>query len=223
MFHYHLAARLFPAIIWSLPAGTKAVYLTFDDGPHPVFTRLVTDILQHYNVPASFFLVGKRSLQYPALVEHLYKAGHTIGLHGVKHTRMGFQTATHLKQELRDNQRILADITGLTTRLFRPPYGHFSPHLLRICRQLAIRPVMWSCMPFDFHRRVPEQWCFHLAVRALENGTIYVLHDGHANSDRTVSLLPHLIEHIIQRGFTCLPLPDFADFISRRPVCRAIQ
>ncbi|MBN2012148.1 polysaccharide deacetylase family protein [candidate division KSB1 bacterium] len=198
---YQLASVLFPSIVWSHPAQPPVVYLTFDDGPHPEFTIQVVRILEQFKVKATFFMVGQKVEQYPDVVRAVALSGLGIGMHGYTHQYMTLLSNSKHRQHLLKTQSAIQFVTGHPPTLFRPPYGGFAPGLIRLCRHLSITPVMWTNMPFDFESRWSDEQVISNAVKRTRNGTIIVLHDGHPLSNRTVRILPEIIERLRKRGF----------------------
>ncbi len=198
---YRLAEKIVPAVTWSCPTTQPSIYLSFDDGPHPLFSKQIINVLGYYNISATFFVVGKNVLENPHIINALLEAGHTIGLHGMSHRRMIFQSEASLQQELQDCKALVESITNSTVSLFRPPYGQFGPKLLRICARLQLQPVMWTNMPFDFQSGLSDDRVIKWAIQKSSNGTIIVLHDGHPFSHRTVRILPDIIERLKDQGY----------------------
>ena len=104
------------------PANQKKLVLTFDDGPHPVYTREVMDILEKYDVPAVFFLLGKNALTYRDVVDEMHARGFTIGNHTYSHSYDVHASPKRLQLELAATERIIMDITGQPTIFYRPPF-----------------------------------------------------------------------------------------------------
>src|SRR4051812_23514320 len=112
-----LLKKLYPNLIWSARPGARCIYLTFDDGPIPIVTPFVLNILKQYNAKATFFCIGDNVARHPDIFEDVKKDGHAIGNHTFNHQK-GWKTKN---QESLDNF-VQADKI-LNTPLFRPPYG----------------------------------------------------------------------------------------------------
>src|SRR6059058_889111 len=112
-----LVKQLFRQNTWNLPRTDHAVYLTFDDGPHPVITPWVLEQLKRYNAQATFFCVGENVVKYPDVYQRIQAEGHAVGNHSQHHPN-GWESYTEV---------YLADVqeaaTHITSHLFRPPYG----------------------------------------------------------------------------------------------------
>lgn len=198
---YKILSWLFPNIIWSNPQKSSKIYLTFDDGPHPLYTLAILNILKHFNVRATFFLIGKYVKLYPEIVQQISDDGHIIGIHSYSHQKLIFKSKKKMIFELLETQKVIKKITNRVPKLFRPPYGYFTPKLLRVCHKLKLLIVMWTFMPYDFDIKKSESQIIRTTISRLKKGMIIVLHDGHLHSYRTIKLLPKLIAGILEKKF----------------------
>ena len=107
---------MFPSIHCKM--NTPEVYLTFDDGPHPVATPTVLNILHRFNIKATFFFLGKNILQYPDIVRDVAAAGHSIGNHGFSHSRTTFKHQSYIQKEITDTSAALQSVAGRPTTMF---------------------------------------------------------------------------------------------------------
>jgi len=196
-----LLSYVFPQIVWIRKSDRPQVFLTFDDGPHTLHTGQILDILKYYQVKATFFLVGKNAVQHPDLIHRMYAEGHVLGNHSFSHRNMIFMSADRMRDEILRTQRMLTAITGNAPQYFRPPYGYFSPGLIRTCQQLGLTMVLWTIMTYDFRTTVVDQQIMDNIDRHKTNGAILVLHDGHENSARTVKMLPPLIDLFLKNNY----------------------
>ena len=109
--------QLYSSYTWRMPAVENAIYLTFDDGPHPTITPWVLDELKKYNASATFFCIGKNVAQHPGIYNRIINEGHAVGNH-TQHHLNGWKTDT--ETYLKD---IAAAAAVIDSALFRPPYG----------------------------------------------------------------------------------------------------
>ena len=137
-------APFFPKLEFFLPVvnqgktGKKAVAITFDDGPDPVSTPFLLDLLAAYNIQATFFVNGHRAVEYPALIRQILRAGHTLGNHTQCHDNfLMLRSERILQREIALVQQELEKF-GVRTHAFRPPVCVTNPKLGRSCRD-------WTC------------------------------------------------------------------------------
>lgn len=185
--------KLFPQIYWRDSSATDQVYLTFDDGPDPNFTPKILNILQKENAQATFFVLGNKATRNEKLIKQIHQERHEIGIHSFSHDRLLFQSINYIYDHLNQSKQIIEQIIEQPVCFFRPPYGTFSPRLIKVCTKLNLRIVMWSFMTYDFDMKVSSQSILKLISDSVKNGDIIILHDGHINSHRTIEILEYII------------------------------
>jgi peptidoglycan/xylan/chitin deacetylase (PgdA/CDA1 family) len=196
-------SRMFGENLWR-GASQPRVALTFDDGPHPVDTPAILEILDRARVRATFFFVGKRVRARPDLVHRAAAAGHEVGAHSDTHPWwFSLAPPARLRREVRGSVEALEAILGRPPRLFRPPMGHKNPFLARELQASRLTMATWSARAFDTVRRRPEAILRAVRARAAPGG-IVLLHEGARRTpDRvsaTVAALPVLIDELRGRG-----------------------
>nr|WP_245203793.1 glycosyltransferase [Ammoniphilus resinae] len=189
----------------------KVVALTFSDGPHPVFTEQILDILQQYKVPATFFLIGTNASMNQSLVQRMVKEGHVIGnatFSIAKETDL-----QRLKLELHANQRFIEGITGYSTRLFSPPPNlRIEPNwnkMMEIVHELEYSLVEGAIDPRDTQHPSPSpEEIVQRIIRNTQKGHIISLHDGGEQRENTVNALPIIIETLQSKGYRFAPISE---------------
>ena len=190
------------------PAALPGVALTFDDGPSPLYTPRVLDVLRRYHAPATFFVVGYHALQYPDLVRAEARAGMAVGDHSFDHPNyppFAALTAEQIDTEIvrgRDALRGLAP----PPRLFRPPGGSFSPYVEAAAHRLGLRVTLWSVDPTDWAAGVSSGQIVARVLGAVRPGSIVIMHDGGGNRAATVAALPAIITGIRAKGLRLVAL-----------------
>ncbi len=156
----------------------KMVALTFDDGPHPVYTERLLDGLKKRNVKATFFLIGKSADKYPELVKRMAEEGHLIGNHTMDHVQLNHKTYEEAIEQIRQSNQIISQITGQTPQYIRPPFGEWSKELQE---EVDMTAVLWDVDPVDWKVKNTEI----VVKRILKNardGDIILLHDVYGTS-----------------------------------------
>ncbi|HLG66525.1 MAG TPA: polysaccharide deacetylase family protein, partial [Acidimicrobiales bacterium] len=161
----------------TLPSGHRSVALTFDDGPDPVFTPKILDILDEHGVRATFFMVGSRATRYPDLVRRVAEQGHAIGSHSATHPDMWTLSAYQAVVEYVTGRRMLESILGRPVRLLRPPKSSIVPTQAIAMRALPVDPWLWSIDPRDWEPGATATSIVE-AVGRPSDGDVIVLHDG---------------------------------------------
>jgi peptidoglycan/xylan/chitin deacetylase (PgdA/CDA1 family) len=181
------------------------VALTFDDGPHPEGTPLVLDVLAREGASATFFLVGEQVRARPALAAEILGAGHAVGLHCDRHRWQPRLRARELTEDLARGAAAIAEATGVTPAIHRPPYGCYSGDGLRVARAAGLQPLLWSRWGRDWRRFTTPERIAARATRELAAGDVILLHDAdfysaRGSHRRTVQALPAIISELRRRG-----------------------
>jgi peptidoglycan/xylan/chitin deacetylase (PgdA/CDA1 family) len=165
------------------PKRPGQLALTFDDGPNPVWTPRLLEVLARHGVKATFFMVGQAAQQQPELVRQVAAAGHLIGIHSWTHPNLAVTAAAQVCEELVLSRQALEEMTGGPIRYFRPPFGARRPYVLRAAREMGLVPVLWNAMTTDWKEPSTEKIVERLAgkIDRLERrgwAANIVLHDG---------------------------------------------
>jgi peptidoglycan/xylan/chitin deacetylase (PgdA/CDA1 family)/sulfur carrier protein ThiS len=188
------------------------VALTFDDGPWPVQTKQVVDILERFHVPASFFMVGDLVTRYPGIVRMVANAGMRIGNHSWDHPvdpPLADLNGERVAEEMARTAEALSSL-GIVSRLFRPPGGSFDAAVLREADRQRMRVVTWSVDPRDWSSHTSARQIVHRVLRAVEPGSILLMHDGGGDQRATIHALPKIIRGIRRMGLHLVAIPKRA-------------
>ncbi len=166
----------FLPVISKSKTGSKAVALTFDDGPSPASTPILLDLLDRYHFQATFFVVGKQAEKYPHLIADILARGHTIGNHSWQHDNLlMLRSKNSIRQDIRRTQQLLMRC-GVRPLLFRPPVGITGPRLKSILENEGLMAVTFSCRAFDGGNKKIDDLAERIS-RKLKPGDIILLHD----------------------------------------------
>jgi peptidoglycan/xylan/chitin deacetylase (PgdA/CDA1 family) len=189
--------RFFPGCIWEIEENRPIVYLTFDDGPDPEVTPFVLDLLQQYEMRATFFCIGKNVVAHPEVYARILREGHCTGNH----------THHHLNGWKTDDATYFTDISQaagvITSDLFRPPYGRLTRSQLRRLQEGtdAKRPVMWSVLSGDFDPKMTPKRCVRNVIEHTRPGSIITFHDSRKAFPVLREALPIILDQFQQRGW----------------------
>jgi len=188
------------ALVWK-NSQKMGVALTFDDGPHPIFTPKILDVLNAFQVKATFFVVGDQVEKYPELICRIAKEGHLIGNHSETHQVLSGFSMKAIQGEIKTTSERIHALTGQSPTLFRPPKGVISPRLLFYLFMYRLTCVLWSVDPEDFEAKTAEEIIMRVSHQLHGNGDIILLHDRFAH---TVEALPRILNGIKQRQLDCV-------------------
>ncbi|MBC8136675.1 MAG: polysaccharide deacetylase family protein [Fibrella sp.] len=196
----------------------NAIYLTFDDGPHPDTTPRILDALAAENARATFFVVGERATRYPQLVRRMVQEGHTVGVHGLHHRTMVLQTEKEIEHDLGEAVKRIEGAAGqMLTRpiLLRPPYGFKTRTLARTAQRLGFIIVAWSLDPRDYDPIDAATLTAKLAAR-LVLGDIVLLHER-PKLPVAIDALPGILAYCREKRLSPAGLIAVADFLHHPP------
>jgi peptidoglycan/xylan/chitin deacetylase (PgdA/CDA1 family) len=198
----------------------NVVALTFDDGPNEPYTSEILDILNRYDIKATFFIIGKNAELYPETARRIVAEGDVVGNHSYSHDANGALSDFGAKDLERAEGAILNN-TGVSPHLYRPPHGKKTPWELAAVRKDGLIEVVWSVSANDQHvfafwgTPTPEFFAQEI-VKATKPGGIILLHDGYgtthnnAQADRslTIKALPLIIEQLKAKGYSFVTVPE---------------
>ncbi|ADV14885.1 putative xylanase/chitin deacetylase [Mesorhizobium australicum WSM2073] len=191
----------------------RSVYLTFDDGPDPVWTPEVLDVLAQHRTPATFFLIGDAAVDRPELVRRIIADGHEVANHTMTHRDLSRCEPGEVEREIVEaNSAIRMACPQAAVRYFRAPYGSWTKEALKASASTGLAPLHWSVDPRDWARPGADL-IVDAVLAGVRPGAIVLLHDGCECSrsdprDQTVVALSRLIPALHDRGFTVRPLPQ---------------
>ena len=190
-----LLQRFFSGFIWEIKNDNKEVFLTFDDGPIPVVTEFILDILKRQQVKATFFCVGENVQKHQAIYNRILQEGHQTGNHTFNHLN-GWKTP--LKKY---TENVLKTQNFVNGKLFRPPYGKITSKQTKLLRQYGFKIVMWTVLSGDFDKNKSSETCFNNVINNTDSGSILVFHDNQKSKDKLELILEKTIVALKQKGF----------------------
>ena len=217
---------------WSVSTEEKVLALTFDDGPTEQFTSSVLDVLDRYQVPATFFLIGEMVRRRPDDVRRALETGHELANHTFDHLSAAELTGDEIRRTMERGADAVAEITGNRPRWFRPVKGFVTGAVLRSAADLRHDVAIWT------YGRGPEagdpgelaaddvDGVAQYMTEQVRPGAIALLHDGIGRSAfewtgpddglvraRTAELeaLPGVVERYLADGFRFLTVTELID------------
>jgi peptidoglycan-N-acetylglucosamine deacetylase len=199
------------SVIWTGPAGSRNVAITFDDGPNPDYTASILTTLEQTHTPATFFLIGANVHQYPALVQREAGDGFTLGIHTWDHPDMTTLSPQKREWELTATAQAIHTVLGAEYCLpyWRPPYGAYNQAVVTQARSLGLSTVTWGLDPKDWSAPGVNT-IVNYVLSDVSPGAIILLHDsvqGGANSRwQTTQALPLIIKGLKRLGYVPVTL-----------------
>jgi cellulose synthase/poly-beta-1,6-N-acetylglucosamine synthase-like glycosyltransferase/peptidoglycan/xylan/chitin deacetylase (PgdA/CDA1 family) len=206
---------------------SKTVALTFDDGPDPVYTQKVLDVLRSHGVKATFFVVGENVRDNPQLLRDEFAQGHEVGNHTFTHPDLESISLDELRLQANATERLIESVLRRRSVLFRPPYGgDMEPLSLDRARPLAVTSALgyytvgYGVDPTDWARPGTDKIVSSVLAQATD-GSVILLHDSGGDRQQTVDALPRIIEGLQDRGYAFVTVSDMIG-VSRETVMPAL-
>lgn len=191
----------------SLSVPDHRLVLTFDDGPDPVWTPRVLDVLKKHDAHGVFFVTGTMASRYPDLVQRMVDEGHEIGLHTFNHPDLSLQSKRRIDWELSQNQLAITGAAGIRTSLFRPPYSSFSAAMDNkswpVTEYIGSRgyiTVVNNTDSEDWQRPGVDE-IIRRATPENGEGAIVLMHDSGGDRSQTVAALDRFLPDLKEQGY----------------------
>lgn len=180
----------------TVPDGPR-VYLTFDDGPWPVFTDQILALLRQHDAKATFFAVGQEAARRLPLVQAALDAGHTVANHTWAHSDLTRLSPAAIVDSLHRTQAVLGPAAR---QCLRPPYGSVNGTVRTVTAQQEYPLQLWTIDTMDYRRRGPAAIA-RAALSRVTDGSVILMHDGGGDRSQTVAALPEILTTLRARGF----------------------
>lgn len=190
--------RFYPRRTWYGP--NNFIYLTFDDGPHPIITPWLLDYLEKENIQVSFFWQGESMEQWPDLVRKAIEAGHTVGHHGFKHRRNNELSFEAFAENFKKSSELAPH------KLYRPPHGVITNKQAKYVLDQS-QLVMWSFLSYDWDHKLTTKQVINHFKKGLEPKEIAVFHENDKTRERLKEIIPEVVRIVRDKGFTFAALP----------------
>lgn len=176
------------------------IALTFDDGPHPRKTEKILNILDKYNVKATFFVIGVNVQNYPNVLNKVIDKGHELGNHTFSHQILKSASVNKIKSEILNTEDALYDHYSVTTNLLRPPCGLYDSNLVDIAKEKGYKIVLWTVDTKDWAHESAGNIVKNVLAN-VKSGDIILFHDYVSGNEHTAEALDILIPKLQEMGY----------------------
>jgi len=187
--------------------GKKLVALTFDDGPDPLYTGNVLQILKQYKVPATFFVVGENAAAHPDIIQQELRAGHEIENHTYTHADLSLANASGTEEEIQKTDALLVRMLDRDIKYFRPPKKLFRSETIDIAERNGYQTVLWTICVENAQSPTPRAMAKRV-IDAARPGMIILAHDGRMDRSQTLLALPIIIKAFQEQGYQFVTLDE---------------
>ena len=203
--------------VYRVPALGKAVALTFDDGPSPVWTPKILDELKALNVKATFFVLGEHVNSYPEIAKRIVNEGHEIENHTYDHHVLIRYRKNELRREIKDTESVVRSVTGKTTKYFRPPKAWLIGKEKTRVEEMGYRVVLWSLNSKDWVT-FDDKYILRYLLHRIQPGDVILFHDSGGvfgteggNREETVKTVSQLVPLLRARGYRFVTVAELLD------------
>jgi len=179
--------------------STSTIYLTFDDGPDPLVTPKVLALLKQFQAEASFFIVGKKIVQFPDMTKAIHEEGHLIANHSYNHIKFTDLDFRSQLEEVESTNKAIYDTLGIKCAIFRPPGGIWSFRLLWALVKKGIVLVNWNRDSLDCRNSTAQKIIKLFMKFPVQGGDIILFHD---DDDKVCDILSEMLPYWQKQGFT---------------------
>ena len=203
-------------VITDVKTDKKVVALTFDDGPDPVNTPLLLDVLKKHDAKATFFLLGIKVEKNPDLVKRMSDEKHELGNHSYSHADFNRHDDDFVRAEIQRGNAAVKKITGKKPHLFRPPGGYLSYKMVDMIREEKQIIAYWTYQQDskDWRNIKASRIADHI-ISNLKPGQIIILHDGTSNGSETVKAVDLLIPRLYEEGYRLVTVSELISMEKR--------
>lgn len=195
----------------------KLVALTFDDGPSPVWTPKILAELKRANIKATFFMLGEHVKKYPEIVRQVEREGHEIENHTYDHHVLIYYKMEELEKEIKDTENVIRDITGKSTKYFRPPKAWITAEEKNKIEEMGYKIVLWSLNSKDWVN-FDDKYIIRYITKNIRPGDIILFHDSGGvfsieggSRKETVSAIFRLSERLRAKGYEFVTVSQFLE------------
>lgn len=184
----------------SVENDSMRIALTFDDGPHPILTHRILDILEKNHVFATFFMVGVNVENYPETAREVIRRGHEVGNHTYSHGHLDRLPESAVESEIWRCEDALEELCEYRPHLFRPPEGAINPFVERCSEENDYTLILWSLDTRDWESKNAER-IVDCVLSKIRPGDIILMHDYIGYNSQTPQALEILLPRLLERGF----------------------
>lgn len=199
------------SLVHRVPTRDKAVAFTFDDGPHPLYTRQLLDIFRKANGKATFFMIGQEIDAFEDIAAEVHHAGHEIGNHTYSHPDLTRLTLEEARAEIQQADERIRQITGKPVLSFRPPYFGVNEDILSLAAEFGYTSIGTVNGEAKDWEQPGVEFILDHTRPTIENGSIFMFHDGYGERAQTIETVQVLLEELAAEGYRFLTVSELLE------------
>jgi peptidoglycan/xylan/chitin deacetylase (PgdA/CDA1 family) len=195
-------------MITEVAASQKAVAITFDDGPNPIYTPQVLEIFANVEGKATFFMIGEQMEKNPEVVKEVAEQGHEIGNHTFSHPKLSELTPADCLAEMERNEQIIRELTGQSPVVFRPPYLDYNHDTISIVESKGYSMIGALNLESQDWEQPGVEHILSASRKSVRNGSILIFHDGYGDRSQTIQAVKKLVSELKSQGYQLLTVSE---------------
>lgn len=196
------------SIVHKVSTQEKVVAFTFDDGPHPLYTKQVLDIFRSVNGKATFFMIGQEMDSYEVIAREVHAAGHEIANHTYSHPDLTTLKLEEVRAELQQADERIHRLTGKPVQNFRPPYFSVNEDILSLAGEFGYTSIGTVNGGAKDWEQPGVDYILDHTRPTIENGSILIFHDGYGERAQTIEAVRILVEELAHEGYRFLSVSE---------------
>ncbi|TWD98844.1 peptidoglycan/xylan/chitin deacetylase (PgdA/CDA1 family) [Neobacillus bataviensis] len=195
-------------MITEVSTTQKAVAITFDDGPNPIYTPEVLEIFEKAEGKATFFMIGEQMKDQPGIVKLAAEQGHEIGNHTYSHPKLSALTPAECLAEIESNEQIIRELTGQAPVVFRPPYLDYNQDTISIVESKGYSMIGALNLEAQDWEQPGVEHILSASRKSVRNGSILIFHDGYGDRSQTIQAVKKLVSELKSEGYQLLTVSE---------------
>ncbi|MFJ5763330.1 polysaccharide deacetylase family protein [Neobacillus sp. NPDC093182] len=195
-------------MINEIPTSQRAVAITFDDGPNPVYTPQVLKIFSEAKGKATFFMIGEQMRNHPEIVKQVFDQGHEIGNHTFTHPKLSQLSIQDCLKEIEETEKLIEKMAGRKPVVFRPPYLDYNQDTVSLL-QKKIYPMIGAVnLDAQDWEQPGVEHILEKSREAVKNGSILIFHDGYGDRSQTIEAVRMLVSELTSQGYQLVTVSE---------------
>ncbi|PLS01137.1 polysaccharide deacetylase family protein [Neobacillus cucumis] len=195
-------------MITEVSTSQKAVAITFDDGPNPIYTPQVLEIFAKAEGKATFFMIGEQMEKNPEIVKVAAEQGHEIGNHTYSHPKLSDLTPADCLAEIERTEQMIKDLTGKKPVTFRPPYFDYNHETISVVESKGYSMIGALNLEAQDWEQPGVDHILSASRRCVKNGSILIFHDGYGDRSQTIQAVEALVSELKSEGYQLLTVSE---------------
>lgn len=195
-------------MINEIPTLQRAVAITFDDGPNPVYTPQVLEIFSEAKGKATFFMIGEQMRNHPEVVRQVCDQGHEIGNHTFTHPKLSQLSIEDCLKEIEETEKLIEKMAGQKPVVFRPPYLDYNQDTVSLLQKQRYPMIGAVNLDAQDWEQPGVEHILEKSREAVKNGSILIFHDGYGDRSQTIEAVRMLVSELTSQGYQLVTVSE---------------